>query len=76
MSEFARALLILKSLQHCFARNMKPLVFLLLFIGARSAASQNPEVNTTSGMIIGVTLPESHAFYGVRYAKPPIGELR
>ena len=55
---------------------MKALIFLLLFIGARNVASQDPEVNTTSGMIVGVTLPESHAFYGVRYAKAPIGELR
>ena len=37
---------------------------------------QNPEVNTTSGMIIEVTLSKSHAFYGVRYAEAPIGELR
>ena len=55
---------------------MKSLIILLLFIGARNVASQNPEVNTTSGMIIGVTLSESHAFYGVRYAEAPIGELR
>lgn len=36
----------------------------------------NPEISTENGIITGVTYPESHAFYSIPYAQPPIGELR
>ena len=38
--------------------------------------SQNPELDTTSGVVIGTTHSESHAFYGVRYGQAPDGEYR
>ena len=36
----------------------------------------NPEILTENGTIIGVTYPESHAFYSIRYGQPPTGKLR
>ena len=50
--------------------------YILICFGFQEGFSQNPEVNTTSGVVRGITLPESHAFYGVRYAQAPIGDLR
>ena len=35
-----------------------------------------PVVNTTSGMVMGQTNKDSHAFYSVPYAEPPVGDLR
>ncbi|MFD0559005.1 para-nitrobenzyl esterase [Stackebrandtia endophytica] len=36
----------------------------------------DPVVTTRSGPIRGVTIDEVHAFKGIRYAMPPVGELR
>lgn len=36
----------------------------------------HPVVDTTSGMMMGQTNSDSHAFYSVPYAEPPVGELR
>ena len=35
-----------------------------------------PLVDTTSGMVMGQTNKESHTFYSVPYAQPPVGNLR
>ncbi|XP_039274384.2 crystal protein-like [Styela clava] len=35
-----------------------------------------PRVQTTSGLIHGITTKHDHSFYGIPYAKPPVGELR
>jgi len=48
--------------------------FLLAF--SHFALSQNPQINTTSGMVIGNTGDVVHTFFGIRYAQPPIGDLR
>jgi len=53
---------------------MRVYVFLLIFV--HFAVSQNPQINTTSGMVMGSTSDAAHTFYGVRYAQPPIGDLR
>lgn len=42
----------------------------------RVTDSYEPIVDTTSGVIRGVMYNESHAFYSIPYAQPPIGELR
>ena len=36
----------------------------------------HPEVETSSGRIIGASYSESHAFYSIPFGKAPIGELR
>ena len=35
-----------------------------------------PTIDTTSGMVMGQTNKDSHAFYSIPYAQPPVGELR
>jgi len=48
----------------------------LLLVFAHFAVSQFPRINTTVGIVIGSTSDVAHTFYGVRYAQPPIGDLR
>jgi para-nitrobenzyl esterase len=40
------------------------------------AESVSPAVETTSGALLGLTKEGVHSFLGVRYAAPPVGELR
>lgn len=35
-----------------------------------------PSVNTTSGLVYGVTVQQGQIFFGIPYAEPPVGELR
>ena len=35
-----------------------------------------PEIETTSGSMVGASYPESHSFFSVPYAQAPIGNLR
>jgi len=51
-------------------------VLFFLFVFVDFTESQNPQINTTSGMVIGNTGDVAHTFYGIRYAQPPIGDLR
>lgn len=53
--------------QHKQFRPSKPL---------ESKVFGNPEVKTGNGTIIGVTYPESHAFYSIPYGQAPIDNLR
>lgn len=36
----------------------------------------NVTINTTHGLLRGIELPQSYAFLGVPFAKPPVNELR
>ena len=46
------------------------------FAGVNVFDSFHPEVNTTSGLVIGTTHPLSHSFYSIPYGQAPVGELR
>ena len=48
----------------------------LLNICAKFGFCQHPEVNTTSGILIGITNIDVHSFFSVRYGQAPIGDLR
>ena len=36
----------------------------------------HPEVNTSSGVVIGTSHSESHSFYSIPYGQAPVGDLR
>jgi len=48
------------------------IIFVLVCACSRYGFSQNPEIDTTSGVVIGKTHSKSHSFYSVRYGKPPV----
>lgn len=52
------------------------LILTTLILKSKLVISSNPQVNTTSGLLIGVTHPETHSFYSVPFGQAPIGELR
>jgi len=41
-----------------------------------SGESPWPEVQVKQGRVRGTTYPESHTFYGIPYAQPPVKDLR
>jgi para-nitrobenzyl esterase len=45
-------------------------------LGWHATSSADPVVRTSSGAVHGVTQASTQAFYGIPYAKPPLGELR
>ncbi len=56
---------------------MKPFLFASLLAAAVSAAaSEAPLIQTAYGDLSGVTENGMHAYLGVPYAKPPVGNLR
>ncbi len=44
--------------------------------GVDAGGDPGPEVMTTGGPVEGITGSSGHAFYGIPYAAPPIGDLR
>ena len=52
------------------------LLVLAICVSVKLVCCQHPEVNTTSGIVIGITNLDVHSFYGVRYGQAPVEELR
>ena len=42
----------------------------------QAPGTPHPQVKINSGLVIGETVNESHAFYSIPFAKPPVGPLR
>ncbi|CAK8690998.1 unnamed protein product [Clavelina lepadiformis] len=42
----------------------------------QAPGTQHPQVRIKTGLVTGETVPGSHAFYSIPYAKPPLGPLR
>ena len=56
------------------------LIFFLLVLEVYACITlgccQYPEVNTTSGIVTGITNLDVHSFYGVCYGQAPVEDLR
>lgn len=50
--------------------------FLLLFTFSLNAQTDSPKVQTTNGIVRGITEGEVSVFKGIPYAAPPVGEFR
>ena len=55
---------------------MKWLLILTVWISIVPAVICNITVSTKYGNIVGLTTSKGHAFLGIPYALPPVGDLR
>jgi para-nitrobenzyl esterase len=61
---------------HLFCRKWLPVLILLLFTALLGACKKTDTVMTRYGAVQGVQEADSRRFWGIPFAKPPVGELR